>query len=104
MDNGKFVYIENLLQALDEWFSAGNAPLNGGAFLFESDETVAEAISNAYHMMAEPQTPIKIIPRSQRRKIWQNQWGNWNGYIGKRRVMQFGTNERDARQWLSEAE
>ena len=34
-------------------------------------------------------------------RIKQNVWGNWNGYVGKKKVMDFGTDERDAQQWLA---
>lgn len=34
------------------------------------------------------------------RKIHQNIWGNWNGYIGRRRVVEFGTAEDEAKRWV----
>ena len=37
-----------------------------------------------------------------KRRIKQNIWGNWNGYEGTRRVMQFGTSERNAKHWLAD--
>jgi hypothetical protein len=33
------------------------------------------------------------------RKIKQNIWGNWNGYEGRNRVQQFGTDEIAAAYW-----
>jgi hypothetical protein len=33
------------------------------------------------------------------RKIKQNIWGNWNGYEGRSRVQQFGTDEIAAAYW-----
>jgi hypothetical protein len=33
------------------------------------------------------------------RKIKQNIWGNWNGYEGRNRVQQFGTDEISAAYW-----
>ncbi len=33
-------------------------------------------------------------------KIFQNIWGNWNGYLGKRKVKEFGTDEIGAKLWL----
>lgn len=35
-----------------------------------------------------------------KRRIHQNIWGNWNGYEGTRKVIEFGTDEIDAREWL----
>jgi hypothetical protein len=29
-----------------------------------------------------------------------NIWGNWKGYLGTRKVEDFGTDEADAKQWL----
>jgi hypothetical protein len=35
-----------------------------------------------------------------RARIRQNIWGNWNGYVGTRKVREFGTDEREAAAWL----
>jgi hypothetical protein len=35
-----------------------------------------------------------------KRRIHQNIWGNWNGYEGKKRVVEFGTDEVRAGHWL----
>lgn len=32
-------------------------------------------------------------------RIHQNIWGNWNGYIGTRKVAEFGTDKHRANQW-----
>lgn len=34
------------------------------------------------------------------RKIKQNIWGNWNGYEGRRRVQEFGTNDIASAYWF----
>lgn len=34
--------------------------------------------------------------------IKQNQWGNWNGYEGTKKAIEFGTDERRAKEWLQE--
>jgi hypothetical protein len=35
-----------------------------------------------------------------KRKIRINAWGNWYGYEGAKRVIEFGTDERAANEWL----
>lgn len=35
-------------------------------------------------------------------RIKQNVWGNWNGYVGTRKVMEFGCRELDAKYWLEQ--
>ena len=35
-----------------------------------------------------------------KRRIKQNVWGNWNGYEGNRKVIEFGTGEFEANEWL----
>ena len=35
-----------------------------------------------------------------RRRVRVNIWGNWNGYEGRVRVQEFGTDEIGARQWV----
>jgi len=42
----------------------------------------------------------------ENRRIRQNAWGNWYGYIGRRRVIAFGDSpvrgaEAEAERWLS---
>ena len=37
-----------------------------------------------------------------KRRIHQNVWGNWNGYIGRRKVHEFGTDEDEAKLWLND--
>ena len=36
-----------------------------------------------------------------KRRIKQNIWGNWNGYEGARKVVEFGTNEQGAQEWFA---
>lgn len=38
--------------------------------------------------------------RKDTRRIRMNVYGNWNGYEGTRKVHEFGTDERRAREWL----
>lgn len=35
-------------------------------------------------------------------EVRQNVWGNWNGYIGGKRVHEIGSSEFDAKIWLKE--
>lgn len=35
------------------------------------------------------------------RKIKQNAWDNWNGYVSGRKVKEFGLDERAAREWAA---
>jgi hypothetical protein len=35
-------------------------------------------------------------------KIHQNVWDNWNGYVGNKKVIEFGLDEYKAREWLNE--
>lgn len=39
-----------------------------------------------------------------KRRIRQNVWGNWNGYEGTRKVVEFGTDNQDAEHWLKTGE
>jgi len=40
--------------------------------------------------------------RKGARRIRMNVYGNWNGYEGTRKVREFGTDARGARDWLNE--
>ena len=35
-------------------------------------------------------------------RIKQNVWGNWNGYLGNKKVAEIGSSEFDAKAWLKE--
>jgi hypothetical protein len=37
-------------------------------------------------------------------RIHRNVWDNWNGYLGSRRVIEFGMDGQDAREWLARME
>lgn len=37
-------------------------------------------------------------------RIHCNKWGNWNGYVGTRRVIEFGLDWRAAEEWLANPE
>lgn len=37
--------------------------------------------------------------RKPKVRIYQNVWGNWNGYIGTRKVMEFGPHKGTADEW-----
>jgi hypothetical protein len=34
------------------------------------------------------------------KRIHKNRWDNWNGYEGRKRVIEFGLDEQAARNWL----
>ena len=42
-------------------------------------------------------TNVRGTPR-----IKQNIWGNWNAYIGTRKICEIGASEFDAKVWLEE--
>lgn len=59
MTNEKFVYLHNLLTALNGWFNPPqgyetNTPLSPHAILLDSDETVREAVAKALRMLENP--------------------------------------------------
>jgi len=35
-----------------------------------------------------------------KRKAKQNAWGNWNGYVGRKKVIEFGTDDVRAGHWV----
>lgn len=42
----------------------------------------------------------RVKGNNMKRRIKRNIWGNWYGYEGTRRVIEFGEDERDAKEWL----
>jgi len=39
--------------------------------------------------------------KHERRRIRQNAQGSWNGYVGRRKVSEFGTDRGAAKAWLA---
>jgi hypothetical protein len=37
-----------------------------------------------------------------KRRIRQSIWGNWNGYEGTKKVLDFGLDELEAKRWLED--
>lgn len=35
-------------------------------------------------------------------RIHQTVWGNWYGYLGNRKVIEFGMDEKESREWLEQ--
>jgi len=52
-----------------------------------------------YKIDKEWVTPA-AIRQTGKKKLKKNVWGNWNGYLGRKKVMEFGTNEVKATDWL----
>jgi hypothetical protein len=40
------------------------------------------------------------MKRKPKARIKQNIWGNWNAYLGRNKVQEFGSSEYDAKEWL----
>lgn len=52
---------------------------------------------------------LERAPQKPKARIHQNVWGNWNGYLGRRRVIEFGSSSTQsafhaAQEWLDEQE
>lgn len=46
--------------------------------------------------------PREEFPGKGKPRIKQNVWGNWNAYRGTSKVIEFGLDERGAKDWLEE--
>lgn len=103
MRNQQLEYVAKLIDALDSYFNESSfgeqRVLYSSAQLLDDETTVAEAIAKAKEMMAEPESEEPIVPRSQRRRIARNFCGNWVGFVGKRKVRDFGLNLAAAHRW-----
>jgi hypothetical protein len=91
-----------ILEAINEHFQGEEqALLYSDAQILDGNISIKDAIAECLGE-EEDAPPSIVVPRSKRRHIWKNQWGNWNGYLGKHRVEQFGLDEEAARSWLNE--
>ena len=86
-----------ILEAIHKHFDhEGQGVLYGDALILSDDTTVKDAIAQCLG----PEPPDEpVIPRSQQKRIAKNARGKWGGFIGKRKVQDFGINEEAARQW-----
>jgi hypothetical protein len=58
---------------------------------------------NIIQSIVEKETAL-INKQAVKRRIRQNIWGNWKGYEGSRKVHDFGTDEVEAKRWMSTGE
>jgi hypothetical protein len=93
-----------ILESINDFFQEhdGQTVLYSDSQILEGDISIKDAVAECVGMEDKKDEPV--VPLSKQRRIWKNQWDNWNGYIGKRRVKQFGLDESAARAWLWENE
>lgn len=91
-----------ILEAINQFFQEhdGQVVLYSDSQILDSEISIKDAIAEC--LGQNDDLPEIVIPRSQRRHIWKNNQGIWNGYIGKRRVRQFGSDYEAAQSWLHE--
>jgi hypothetical protein len=108
MHNDRLEYVTKVLEALDNFFAEATiggrqGVLYSSTLLLEDDTPISEAINKAFLMLAQPNQPLSV-PRSQRRRVARNFYGNWVGFIGKRKVMDFKEDSVWANKWLNETD
>lgn len=86
-----------ILEAINKHFYEGADCVYRDGLILDDDATLADAIAEC---LEEPQPAEPVIPHSQRKHIGKNFYGDWVGFIGKRKAKDFGKQEEAARQWL----
>lgn len=97
----------DILRMIQLHFDSGAQQVYACALLFEDESTLQDHVNRVVTLLDEelnPQPVKPVVPRSKRRKIHKSVWGNWNGYLGKRKVIEFGTNDDAAHQWFNKGE
>src|SRR5947208_789594 len=90
-----------ILEVVNEFYQDGGVHLSADALLLEDDtnvrDAVAEALSECLAIERSAEVRVsevpKIVPRNERKHYGKNYLGQWVGFIGKQRVIIFGTNE-----------
>lgn len=65
-------------------------------------ETQEEAREYAARLFDKTGIVAGIEAAVGRRQVKQNAWGNWNGYVGRYKVREFGTRANEALEWAGE--
>ncbi len=88
-----------ILKAINEHFQADAVELYADARIMDSDLSIKDEIAAC--IGTEEVAGPPIIPHSRRRKVvhWR---GEISGWIGKRKVEKFGTDQEAAYKWLHE--
>lgn len=87
-----------ILEAINTQFHEGAKCVYRDGLILSDDSTLADAIAEC---IGEAENQIAPIPHSQRRKYAFSAYAGWSGWIGRRKVAQFKT-EEEARKWASE--
>lgn len=96
-----------VLTAVMQQFDDGAPQVYRDAILLDGDESLHDAVVKAVEQLnavLNQEEPLPVIPHSQRRRLGKNAYGNWVGFIGKRKVKDFGEDHAGAWEWRSETE
>jgi len=90
-----------ILEAINNHFREGADCVYRDGLILSDNSTLADAIAECIGEAENQIAPVPIIPRSQRRKVVHYR-GVISGWIGKRKVQIFGTDQVAAYKWLHE--
>jgi hypothetical protein len=92
-----------ILEALNDFFQEhdGQVVLYSDAQLLDGDITIKDAIADCL-VQGDAILANKIVPRSQRRRL-NTYMGRTSGWIGKRKIRYFDSQE-EANAWLNSSE
>jgi gamma-glutamylaminecyclotransferase len=92
-------------QVIDVKDQAGNT-VQAWAYFLYAPERVKRVLNEGQPWHSEYVDPKRELIKKLNRvrkppaiKIHKNRWDNWNGYLGGCKVIEFGTDERAAKEW-----
>jgi hypothetical protein len=89
-----------ILEAINEHFqeAPGQGVLYSDAQILEGDVSIEDAVADC---LGTKEEAVAYIPHSRRRRFGKNWYGNWVGFIGDHKVIEFPDEEAAVR-WVSE--
>ncbi len=89
-----------ILEAINEQFNEGAECVYRDGLILSDDSTLQDAVAECVGDTSEPLVPV--IPHSQRRHYGKNWYGDFVGFIGDHKVIDFGDNKEAAIKWVNE--
>lgn len=100
-------YALEILTAIMQQFDDGAPQVYRDAILLDGDDSLHDAVVKAVEQLSavlNQEEPLPVIPHSQRRRVGINAYGNWVGFIGKKKIKDFGKDQSEAWKWRNETE
>lgn len=87
-----------ILEAINKHFQEGADCVYRDGLILSDDATLGDAVADCIGTEEE----VKPTPHRSKRKVGENFYGNWVGFVGKQKLRDFGKDREAAFAWMNE--